>query len=131
MRWSITLNLSKLILPDIFLKQHCLTLSYFVSKNEMRWDKTEGKITNSITSQILLFPSRSRLSKPSCWWHHSQHCCFLQTLVELTVLRLPWNFIPHHFLLGMSKTILLIMKKKKHHIWIKCFKNISSIWNFF
>lgn len=131
MQRSVTLNPSKLILPAIFLKQHCLTLSYVVSKNGKKWGETEGKKPpSSITSQALLSHSRSCLSKHSCWWHCSQHCCFLQTLAELTVLGLPRSFMLYRFPLGMPKTIL-VMEKKSIIFKLKAWKTFTLFWNFF
>lgn len=56
-QWSVTLNLSKLISPAIFLKQHCHMLFQRMEREEV------SRKPNSLTSQALLSHSRPHLSK--------------------------------------------------------------------
>lgn len=128
--WSITLNLSQLILPAIFLKQHCLTLSYVVSKNGMRWDKTEGKIKNSVTSQILLSPSRSLQTKlfvaqlPALLL--SPDTCRADS-PQATMKLYPSSFSSWHVKDNSSYN----EEKKNHNIWTECFKKHLLYLDFF
>ena len=117
----------------MFLKQHCLTLSYVASKNGKRWGETEGKKKqkqnpNSITSQSLLSHSRGLFPNTavgdmtlstaafSRHWPNSQSLRYCEAL-SLTVIPLACQ--------------RYVVEKKSIIFKLKASNTFTLFWNFF